>query len=174
MIEWFIKFWKRYFKNRPVIPNPVPPIPAKPIAKYMSLNAYDFAKAEIGVKEVEDGENPRIIEYHAATYLKASDDETPWCSSFMNWCMQKAGGQGTKNAMARSWLGWGKLISEPKEGDTVIFSSPMRGPQAGHVAFFVKDKGSMVEVLGGNQSNRVSITDYPKALVLGYRRSLDG
>lgn len=49
--------------------------------------AYEIAKSQIGVKEKDGNEhNPQIIEYHIASVLKATTDETPWCSSFVNWC----------------------------------------------------------------------------------------
>ncbi|QKP77125.1 hypothetical protein HT051_06445 [Methyloligella sp. GL2] len=40
----------------------------------------------------------------------------------------------------------------------------------GHVAFFVKDLGNgRIQILGGNQSDRVSLSTYPKSRLLGYR-----
>jgi hypothetical protein len=63
------------------------------------------AMREIGQKEIRGPEhNPRIIEYHAATTLKASTDETPWCSSFVNWCLRQVSIAGTNSAAAVSWI----------------------------------------------------------------------
>ncbi|MDH4280687.1 MAG: hypothetical protein OEW83_21690 [Acidimicrobiia bacterium] len=45
-------------------------------------------------------DNPRIIEYHASTSLKASNDGTAWCSSFVNWCVSQAWLTGTNSAAA--------------------------------------------------------------------------
>lgn len=42
--------------------------------------------------------------------------------------------------------------------------------QAGHVGFFAGLDGASVKVLGGNQSNAVSIQNFPIASVLGVRR----
>lgn len=172
-MKWLIDLINIIFKKQePEMPKA--PTPSKELT--LIQNAYLIAKKEIGVKEVEGSEdNQRILEYHQATDLKASDDETAWCSAFMNWCVQKSGGGGTKDAMARSWLKWGKTIDEPQESDVVIFSAPLRGPQAGHVAFYVgPGTAGFINVLGGNQSNAVRYSMYPKALILGYRRSLDG
>lgn len=133
------------------------------------MTPYEFARNEIGQKEVPgSGNNPRIVEYHATTSLKATSDEVSWCSSFVNWCVKQAGLRGTNSAAARSWLDWGKVLDKPVEGCIVIFK---RGaPPSGHVAFYVKDVSSeLIQVLGGNQSDQVKMSNYKKSDVLGYR-----
>lgn len=135
---------------------------------------YQIAVREMstGIDEIpgHDAHNPRIVEYHQATSLKATDDETPWCSSFINWCMMKAGGTRTDSAMARSWLNWGKKLDEPRKGCVVIFSRPPN-PASGHVALFEEIRGNRIHVLGGNQSNQVNISSYPAERLLSYRWS---
>jgi uncharacterized protein (TIGR02594 family) len=128
-----------------------------------------FARGEMGQAEIEGAQNnPRIVEYHAATSLKATDDETPWCSAFANWCMKKAGIRGTGQANARSWLDWGRRIDTPVAGCIVVLK---RGTSttSGHVGFFTEKQGDRIQVLGGNQSNRVKLSLYPTSDVLGYR-----
>lgn len=132
---------------------------------------YDIAVREMntGVDEFAgEADNPRIVEYHQATSLKASDDETPWCSSFVNWCMMKAGQARTNSAMARSWLNWGVPRDQPRTGCVVIFSRPPK-PTSGHVAFFEKIHGDRIFVLGGNQSDRVNVSSYAADRLLSYR-----
>ena len=135
------------------------------IPKWLSV-----ARGEVGVKEaVGSADNPRIVEYHLSTSLDkgaAFQDETPWCSSFVNWCMEKAGEDGTNSAWARSWLRWGFSIDKPTYGCVVIFS---RGTDSGHVAFFLKEVGPNLLVFGGNQNDSVCEALYPKERVLGYR-----
>jgi uncharacterized protein (TIGR02594 family) len=124
-----------------------------------------IASKEIGVKEYKGGENPRIIEYHSVTSLKATEDEVAWCAAFVSWCLEKAGYQSTRSASARSYLSYGNPVDKPFEGCIVVFE---RGePWQGHVGFFVKEEGSYVHCLGGNQGNAVSIAKYPKSRVLG-------
>ncbi|WP_163833794.1 TIGR02594 family protein [Spartinivicinus ruber] len=124
---------------------------------------------EVGVEEIRGAEhNPRIIEYHQSTTLKASDDETAWCSSFVNWCIEISGITGTKSAAARSWLQWGKALPEPTEGCVVVFKRGSK-PWQGHVGFYVGINGSHILVLGGNQCNEVNISSYPKGRLLGFR-----
>jgi len=131
-----------------------------------------FAEAELaaGVVEIPGPENnPRIVEYHQATDLEATDDETPWCSAFVNWCMKQAGVARTNSAAARSWLSWGKALAAPEPGCVTVLR---RGddPTKGHVAFFVDADGAgHIRLLGGNQGNAVSIRSFPIDRVLSHR-----
>lgn len=128
-----------------------------------------IARGEIGEKEIVGSKhNHRVLEYHDATDLDASTDEVAWCSSFVNWCMLKANIARTKSAAARSWLNWGTKLDAPKLGAVVVFQRGNSSWQ-GHVAFVVGWDASYVKVLGGNQSNAVTIANYKRATVLGYR-----
>lgn len=131
-----------------------------------------IALGELGIAEVKGPkDNPRIVEYHSATSLRASNDEVPWCSSFVNWVMKKVGIKGTNSALARSWLTWGIEVSQkaPKYGSVVVLSRGV-GSIAGHVGFYVgKTVGGQIKVLGGNQGDKVSVALFSKSKVLGYR-----
>jgi uncharacterized protein (TIGR02594 family) len=152
------------------VPSSHPPAPVPPPGPPSDAPWFDIAKREMetGVDEIPGSrDNPRIIEYHASTTLKATDDETPWCSSFVNWCVEQAGLQGTKSAAARSWLQWGQALDQPRRGCIVVLQ---RGNSwQGHVGFYYADEGGRILVLGGNQSNQVNISSYRKSAVLGYR-----
>lgn len=136
--------------------------------------AYEIAKGELGQKEIDGpGNNKRIVQYHSACDSKYTSDSIAWCSAFVNWCIQSAGGKGTRSAMARSWLAWGRGVAKPTEGDIVVFKRGTDGI-SGHVGFYVRESKTNIWVLSGNQSNAVNISPYSKTRVLGYRRSLDG
>lgn len=133
------------------------------------------AKAELGVKEMSGKKhNPRIVEYHAATTLKASEDEVPWCASFVNWVFLQCSMRRTKSARAASWLLWG-VPCKPRYGCVVVKSRPLNGSPTGgnHVTFWLraaKKNGVPGYIgLGGNQSNEVNETWYPDSTVKGYR-----
>lgn len=160
-------------------PKPLPPAPPGP-AVGPGPNWYAFAKNEIGVHEESlPGQHaPRIVEYHSTTTLKATDDETPWCSSFVNWCMKQAGIQGTGNAAAKSWLNWGRPLQDPREGAVVVIkkksagSDQATGSSSGfHVAFFVGKTQTHIRLLGGNQSDQVRYSNFSLSAydVKGYR-----
>jgi len=130
-----------------------------------------IAQQELGVKEKSgSGTNPRIVEYLKSTSLGRPDnekDETPWCSAFVNWVLKQVGVEPrTNSAWARSWLNWGVPTDEPIPGTIAVFS---RGPNAGHVGFYLDEDEDRVKVLGGNQGDAVSIAWYPKTSLLGYR-----
>jgi len=144
--------------------------PYSPVAGPANFPWLPIAEAELGTREVTgSGDNPRIVAYHRSTSLdapSASNDETPWCSSFVNWCVERSGHAGTDSAWARSWLSWGRNTNNPTKGCIVVFS---RGVSSGHVAFFVSKTASKIKVLGGNQSDEVNISEYPASRLLGYR-----
>jgi len=128
------------------------------------------AKQEVGVKERPGmADNPRIIQYHATTTLRATDDEVPWCSSFVNWCFAQRGYTGTRSAAARSWINWGARLDRPVLGCVVV----MTRTGGGHVGFYMGEDDSHVLVLGGNQDDAVNIRKYPKSRVIGYRLPKD-
>ena len=114
------------------------------------------AEKEIGTKEVMNGENPRIIEYHMVTTLKATTDEIAWCSSFACWCLEQAGIKSTRSAWARHFMSWGETLNTPKPGCVVVFK---RG-DGGHVGFFISEDKDSILVLGGNQNNSVNISEF--------------
>lgn len=123
-----------------------------------------------GVAEVPgNNHNPRILEYHATCSLKATNDETAWCSSFVNWCVIQAGLEGTNDAAARSWLGWsgGSKIKSPRTGAIAVLRRGSQ-PWQGHVGFFIDMSDGHVSLLGGNQSDSVSVAPFPKEKVLAF------
>ena len=135
---------------------------------------FKIAEHEMGVAEVPGaGDNPRIVGYLKSTSLGKPDndnDETPWCSAFVNWCMEQAGIEGTNSAWARSWLNWGKEprpdVWEDWKGCVVILE---RGETSGHVGFLDDWDDEGVKLLGGNQSDKVCYAWFPTDRVLGYR-----
>ena len=133
---------------------------------------YELAKIEevTGVEEVRGSRhNPRILEYHATTSLQANDDETPWCSSFVNWCIVQCGLKGTNSALARSWATWQAPLDAPREGCIVVLSRTAN-PAFGHVAFYAGERpGSRVLLLGGNQGDQVAYSTYPKSRIISMR-----
>jgi len=103
-----------------------------------------------------------------------------WCAAFVNSVLNESGIAGSESIsqtplMARSFLQWGTPVAKEdiRPGDVVVFPRGNQGWQ-GHVGFFIKKH--MVGnteywlILGGNQSNRVSIAPYAARRSLGIRR----
>lgn len=132
-----------------------------------------IARGEMSVAEIRGTEhNPRILMYFTSTTFRAEADEVPWCSAFANWCMLQAKLPRTNNAKARSWLQYGVALQAPLPGAIMVYSADGRGPDAGHVGFWVPARMPIPghdSVLGGNQANRVCVRPYPRARLLGIR-----
>lgn len=128
-----------------------------------------IAEKEIGIREMVGGENKRIVEYHATTKLKATEDEVPWCASFVNWVLEQTGYERSHMAAARSFLAVNTKLKGYEKYSIVVFK---RGNSTwqGHVAFAVDRKDGFIRCLGGNQSNAVSYASYKESDVLGYIR----
>jgi len=134
--------------------------------------AYDLAKAEVGTVEWAKGDNPKVVAYFKDSGNPGvMDDETAWCAAFVGAMLRRAGVKSTGALNARSYLDWGKPVDrkDAQPGDVVIFKRGNSSWQ-GHVAFFVKDRGALIDVLGGNQSNAVNVKGYQAAALLGIRR----
>jgi uncharacterized protein (TIGR02594 family) len=144
---------------------------APPSGEHADPPWLQIALAERGVKEIHGArDNPRVLEYLRSTNLPrplAAEDETSWCSAFVNWCVERAGFEGTDSAWARSWLHWGRAIAKPQRGCIVVLARG--GPESGHVGFCLGDAGEDIELLGGNQKDSVSVARFPKSQVLGCR-----
>lgn len=136
------------------------------------MRTIEIALSQIGIKEITGRRhNPEVLKYFSEighTWVK--NDETAWCSAFVNWVCMKAGLDRSKKLNARSWLSVGNVITKPRLGDVVIFWRESRTSWKGHVAFFIRETPNWIYVLGGNQNNQVKISAYPKHRLLEYRR----
>jgi uncharacterized protein (TIGR02594 family) len=134
------------------------------------------ARGELGQRDYPGPRyNPRVVEYLNTTGLQGNDDETSWCSAFVNWCMLQARQRGTNNAAAKSWLTYGQALGSPRPGCIVVLWRESPSSWKGHVGFFDGfDIGNRVRLLGGNQGGGVSwdevcVANFPQERVLGYR-----
>jgi uncharacterized protein (TIGR02594 family) len=134
------------------------------------MNKYDqlsaIAEKEIGVGEVKGAKhNPRILEYHAGTTFQGKTDEVPWCASFVDWCLKQMNEKSTNSAAAISFMKWGVPLKTPVRGCIVVFSRI----GGNHVAIYHSETTTHIRCLGGNQSNKVCLSNYPKDRFKGYR-----
>lgn len=135
---------------------------------------FEISFLYFGEKEVTGkGSNSTILSFFDGLANWVSDDETPWCSAFMNYTHAKAGYLYTGSLSARSWLDYGFPITNPKPGDVTILWRESRSSWKGHVAYFVRynEDKSKVLLYGGNQYNMITLSWYPSYRVLGFRQS---
>jgi uncharacterized protein (TIGR02594 family) len=163
----------------------------------VNVTAYQIAARFIGTKETAGSvANPAILAMLRLDNPGVHDDETPWCSAFVNWVAWLLRLPRSKSLRARSWLGVGEMIAreECRVGFDVIVLSrgplPQPGSEVleapGHVGFFggfgddrvpgllTVPPVSKVWLLGGNQGDQVSLASFPIERVLGYRRLYGG
>jgi uncharacterized protein (TIGR02594 family) len=92
--------------------------------------------------------------------LKAAwtNDETPWCGTFVAFCLWSAGHTYPKHwYRALAYTDFGTKLARPAYGCIVVFSR--KG--GGHVGFVVgRDADGNLMVLGGNQRNAVNIMPF--------------
>lgn len=134
------------------------------------------AKSYLGTKGFEGpADNPKIMEmYNSVGHDWVEHDEVAWCAAFVGHCLEKSGLRSSRKLNARSYLTWGEKVTgieQAREGDIIVFTRGSSSWQ-GHVAFFLKAAGNLVEVLGGNQSNAVTVARYSKTKILGIRRPI--
>lgn len=106
-------------------------------------------------------DNPIILDWADECGLKNaySDDAIPWCGLFVAICAKRAGwGLPDSPLWARDWLTWGTPSPVPMLDDVMVFS---RG-SGGHVAQYVGEDKGYWHIIGGNQSDAVTIMRKPK------------
>jgi len=133
-----------------------------------------------GVREVPGpAHNPRILEYHQATTLKATTDEVPWCAAFVGWALSEAHVKPTGSAAARSYLTWGVGVSpvHPPLGAVMVLKrggASQPGPEVldaqGHAGFFFGhgQPGEFL-LLSGNTGDALTLEKFSVHRLLGVR-----
>jgi len=146
------------------------------------LTPYALAQRFDGFKEAPGAiHNPAVVAMLQLVDRSVHDDETPWCSAFVNYIAWLLDVPRSKSLAARSWLRVGMPVplSEARRGfDVVVLSRGANAPgpavldAPGHVGFFagVLHAPERVQVYGGNQGDKVSLAEFPIDRVLGVRR----
>lgn len=153
--------------------------------KKLEVTAYDIAQRFVGIKEVEGSmSNPQILAMLQLDDVWPKDDSVPWCSAFVSYIAWLLGPTilRSQSLRARSWLNIGKpiVLAKARQGfDVAVFKRGIGnqpGPEiinaSGHVGFFSYwfEENDRILILGGNQSNSVSLASYPVKDLLGIRR----
>lgn len=138
-----------------------------------------IALSQYGVTETRGPENnPEVMKYyHETGRTWVSNDETPWCDAFLDWCAMKAGLKFSPGLNARGWLTIGQEVPANLVEElaleipiVAVLWRVSKESEFGHVGLFIKKYGTSIWLLGGNQNNSVNISPYPENQLLGYRR----
>lgn len=133
------------------------------------------AMAHYGISEIPGRRHrPEILDFLIGVGLGddwAQRDETPWCAAFVTHVAATCGAQRSTKPTARSWMRIGQpvFLGDAVPGDVVVLERGRKAWQ-GHVGFFVRLEKMAVQILGGNQGNRVCVQAYATARVLAVRR----
>jgi uncharacterized protein (TIGR02594 family) len=101
-------------------------------------------------------------------------DEIPWCGLFMAIVAKRAGKEVVKDPLwALNWGTFGQAADQPMLGDVLVFvRKTSTGGKAGHVALYIGEDKASYHILGGNQSDSVSITRIAKTRLYAARRPM--
>jgi uncharacterized protein (TIGR02594 family) len=99
-----------------------------------------------------------------------TDDDVPWCGLLAAIVVFRRIGiiseVVSSPLWARSWAKYGKAVKKAGLGDVLVFSRN----GGGHVGFYIAEDANHYHVLGGNQSNAVTITRIAKSRCIARRR----
>ena len=128
-----------------------------------------IARSYLGLKEIGVTNKHPTIDAWAKTLSGKWLIGQPWCGPFMAQVFKEAG-LSTKVPKeffrAKAWESAGTKLDKPAYGCVVTFTRD----GGGHVGIVVgKTKSGMLKVLGGNQSNAVTIQDFDPKRVTSYR-----
>lgn len=141
------------------VPLAAPAVPAEPI--WMRE-----ARRYMGLREIAGkGSNPTIMSWAkrlggwVASFF--TDDDIPWCGlAVASWIAVTLPRESLPaNPLgALNWRKFGEGLVNPSLGAILVF----KRPGGGHVGLYVGEDETHYHVLGGNQSNSVSITRIEK------------
>lgn len=121
------------------------------------------ATKHIGLKEIAGPKhNPTILSWIKNLSGWFTDDETPWCGTFVAQCLKESGRGYPKHwYRALAYADYGTRLAKPAYGCIGV----MGRTGGGHVTFIVGETkdGKYLVGLGGNQSNAVNLMKFPKS-----------
>ena len=122
------------------------------------------------IGKTEDADRQELTAFIKKAGITINPGNTAWCAAFVNAVLYVNNIQGTGAVDARSFLQWGMDTRHPQQGDIVVLWRGSPSSWKGHVGFFKGvDAAGNVLILGGNQSDRVSIEAFSPSRVLSYR-----
>lgn len=130
---------------------------------------YRVAKRYTGTREIPGPtHNPKIITWLRNLKAWWSEDETPWCGTFVAHCMQEAGLPYPQHwYRAKGWSEYGSNLAPDRLALGAILVFDRKG--GGHVCFYAGEDETHYHCLGGNQSNGVNVMRLEKSRLVASR-----
>ncbi len=137
-----------------------------------SLLWFKEACRLIGTREKPgQGSNPVILDWASAQGIPYQADDIPWCGLFVGHCIAATLPDEPIPASllgARSWERFG-IKTDPTPGAVMVFWRKSKASGLGHVGFYAGEDETAYRILGGNQSDSVSLAWIAKDRLVGAR-----
>lgn len=123
---------------------------------------------KMGLHEVRD--NSALADWMRSfgRYL-GNPKDLPWCGDAVESCIAKTLPRETLPSnpfFAQAWKGFGVDVGGPIVGSIGVIRW---NASSGHVGFVAGIDGNRVNLLGGNQSNAINISSFPRAKFIAFR-----
>lgn len=114
----------------------------------------------IGTREKPGvGSNPQILDWASGQGIPYRGDDIPWCGLFVGHCVNSTLDREPtpSNVLgARAWGSFG-IRTKPTPGAVMVFWRKSLASGLGHVGFYAGEDAAAYRILGGNQSDSVSL-----------------
>nr|WP_320201999.1 TIGR02594 family protein [Agrobacterium sp. rho-13.3]MDX8311846.1 TIGR02594 family protein [Agrobacterium sp. rho-13.3] len=114
---------------------------------------------------LHEGKNNQTLK----AILGVNPRKTPWCGYFLSYVAEKSGRQPPKSSgFAKSWTSFGYAVpvGSAKPGDVVVVRSGKRY----HAGILKSMEEGTAQILGGNQSGRVQVSNFSRKSIVSVRR----
>lgn len=105
------------------------------------------------------GSNPEILDWATDVDVMYTSDDIPWCGLFVGHCIASTLDREalpTNVLGARAWERFG-IKTRPTPGAVMVFWRKSLQSGLGHVGFYAGEDTKAYRILGGNQSDSVSL-----------------
>jgi uncharacterized protein (TIGR02594 family) len=133
---------------------------------------YEEARRHLGMQEQRGpGSNRKLLDWADDLDIEYKSDDIPWCGLFVAHCVGStlpAEVLPRSPLMARGWKSCGRQTS-PRLGAIMVFWRGSKEGSLGHVGLYAGEDQQAYHILGGNQSDSVSVARISKRRLLEAR-----
>lgn len=149
-------------KTNPDAPGAVVEAPAETMPPWMAE-----MHRKMGLHEIRD--NAALIAWLKIGRYLGNPRDLPWCGDAIESCIAKTLPSEPLPAnpfFAQAWNTFGVDVKVPLVGGIGVIRWT---PTSGHVGIVAGIDGGTVYMLGGNQSNSISVAGFPRSKFIGFR-----